>query len=59
MTTVMKFSETVRRSVCFAMAAGIVALGLTFGDMLAAAAYADAYAHATTTHVSIVQLASL
>ncbi|HLS80281.1 MAG TPA: hypothetical protein VK025_02635 [Steroidobacter sp.] len=59
MTNIVNISETVRRSVCFTMAAAIVALGLTLGDLMANSVFLDAYAHANTAQVSVVQLAAL
>jgi hypothetical protein len=59
MTTIENFSETTRRSLCAIAAVAIVAFGLTVGAVGADAAFEEAYVHATTTHVSVVQLASL
>ena len=59
MNTIENLSETTRRSLCAVMAIAIVAFGLTVGAMGADAAFQEAYVHATTTHVSVVQLASL
>jgi hypothetical protein len=59
MNTIENLSETTRRSLCAVMAVAIVAFGLTIGAIGADAAFQEAYVHATTTHVSVVQLASL
>lgn len=59
MTMIENLSETTRRSLCAVAAVAIVAFGLTVGAIGADAAFEDAYVHATTTHVSVVQLASL
>lgn len=59
MTTIENFSDATRRGLCFAMAVAIVTFGLTLGSIGVDAAFHDAYAHATTAHVYVVQLASL
>jgi hypothetical protein len=60
MIKIDSFNDSVRRSVCFAMAAAIVAFSLTIGAVSADAAFIDAYANFIPSgHVSVVQLASL
>lgn len=59
MNAVDNLTTAARRSLCLAMAFAIVTFGLAMGSIGADAVYAEAYLHATTTEVSVVQLASL